>query len=194
MSIPTSLEILQLLKQAKPRPTREAPRDCRGIYGLFDHKGQFRYIGSTSAKNETFYKRIHHRHRTGSESTSHYFSRMYNTGRMWRLRNDLATKVDGDISKSLRNEFIARHCSCVWIALPDDANIAALETEVIRLAPEEMIAWNRRSMEAYEEPIQLVDELIENLGLGPYERAAIFRQQNRFYEKDFLAEMPHQVP
>jgi hypothetical protein len=55
MNIPTPSEILHLLKQAKPRPTREAPRDCRGIYGLFDHEGHFRYIGSISAKNETFY-------------------------------------------------------------------------------------------------------------------------------------------
>ena len=111
MTIPTPAEILTLLTQAKPRPTSEAPRDARGIYGLFDHTGTFRYIGSTSSVAETFYKRIHQRHRTGSESTSHYFSRMYNTGRMWRLRNDPATKSDGDIAKRLRNDFITRHCA-----------------------------------------------------------------------------------
>lgn len=48
-------------------------------YGLVDHEGKLRYIGSTSSWNETLYKRIHQCHRTGSETSSHYFSRMYNT-------------------------------------------------------------------------------------------------------------------
>jgi len=179
MTIPTAINILLKLQRAEPRPTSEAPRNCRGIYGLFDHMGVFRYIGSTSAENETFYKRIHQRHRTGSETSSHYFSRMYNTGRMWRLRNDPATKADGDIAKSLRNAFIARHCRAVWVPLPDHADIARLEAEVIALAPAEMIAWNRRGMEAYDEPTSLVDALIESLALSPFERAALGRQQGR---------------
>lgn len=179
MTIPTADQILQLLQQAKPRPTSEAPRDCRGIYGLFDHQGAFRYIGSTSAENETFYKRIHQRHRTGSETSSHYFSRMYNTGRMWRRRNDPTTKADGDIAKSLRNAFIARHCGAAWVPLPDHADISGLEAAVIAMAPSDMIAWNRRGMEAYEEPAQLVDMLIESLGLSPFERAALGRQRDR---------------
>ncbi|MDF9301043.1 hypothetical protein P5P81_00140 [Tritonibacter mobilis] len=62
MSIPSATEILDLLMKAKPRPTSEASRDARGIYGLFT----FRYIGSTSSAAETFYKRIHQRHCTGS--------------------------------------------------------------------------------------------------------------------------------
>lgn len=99
--------ILQQLLDTTPQATSMAPKDCRGIYGLVDHLGDLRYIGSTSSAAETFYKRIHQRHRTGSETTSHYFSRMYNTGRMWRLRNDPATKADGDIAKKLRNAFIA---------------------------------------------------------------------------------------
>jgi DNA polymerase III epsilon subunit-like protein len=179
MTIPTAAEILHQLQRAEPRPTSEAPRDCRGIYGLIDHLGDFRYIGSTSAENETFYKRIHQRHRTGSETSSHYFSRMYNTGRMWRLRNDLATKVDGDIAKSLRNAFIALHCRAVWVPLSDHADIAGLEAEVISLAPPEMIAWNRRGMEAYDEPASLVDALINSLSLSPFERAALGRQLDR---------------
>ena len=181
MNIPTAAEVLEALKAALPRPTSEAPRDCRGIYGLFDHSGNFRYIGSTSAEDETFYKRIHQRHRTGSETSSHYFSRMYNTGRMWRLRNDPVTKADGDIAKRLRNVFIERHCRAVWVPLPDYAPIADLEAEVIARAPAEMIAWNRRGMEAYEEPTTLVDTLIESLALSPYERAAIGRQRERFF-------------
>lgn len=163
MTIPTATEILDQLKRAKPRPTSEAPRDVRGIYGLFDHTGTFRYIGSTSSVAETFYKRIHQRHRTGSESTSHYFSRMYNTGRMWRLRNDPATKSDGDIAKGQRNAFIARHCGCTWVVLPDDADISGLEAEVIALAPSDMVAWNCRGMDVYHEPVEKVNALIDAL-------------------------------
>ena len=180
MSIPTATEILALLRTATPQPTSEAPRDARGIYGLFDHTGTFRYIGSTSSRAETFYKRIHQRHRTGSENTSHYFSFMYNTGRLWRRRNDPATKSDGDIAKKLRNAFIAQHCGAVWVPLPDHADISGLEAQVIALAPTEMIAWNRRGMEPYEEPSTLVDALIEELRLSPVERAALGRQLERF--------------
>lgn len=179
--IPTATEILDLLKQVSPSRTAEAPRDARGIYGLFDHTGTFRYIGSTSSSTETFYKRIHQRHRTGSENASHYFSRMYNTGRMWRKRNDPATKTDGDIAKALRNEFVARHCGCVWVPLPDHADIASLEAQVITLAPPEMVAWNRRGMEVYDEPVDLVDALIAELRLSPVERAALSRQRNRHH-------------
>lgn len=180
MTIFTSNQILKQLRQAKPRPTSEAPKDARGIYGLFDHHGAFRYIGSTSSARQTFFKRIHHRHRTGSETMSHYFSKMYNTGRMWRQRNDPATKADGDVAKQLRNAFIAKHCSAVWVPLPHNAPIATLEAEVIAMAPAEMVAWNHPGMDAYEEPTALVDALIESLSLNSHERAALCRQRNRF--------------
>jgi inhibitor of KinA sporulation pathway (predicted exonuclease) len=157
-----------------------APRDCRGIYGLVDHFGKLRYIGSTSSAAETFYKRIHQRHRTGSETTSHYFSRMYNTGRMWRERSDPATKVDGDIAKKLRNAFIADYCRAVWVPLPDDLDISGLEAQVVDLAPLDVIAWNRRGMEAYDEPRDLVDLVIDRLKFGAAERASIDRQYARF--------------
>src|SRR5680860_279629 len=87
----TAQDILEQILEARPQATAMAPKDCRGVYGLVDHHGDLRYIGSTKSAAETFYKRIHQRHRTGSETSSHYFSRMYNTGRMWRLRNDPAT-------------------------------------------------------------------------------------------------------
>lgn len=169
---------------AKPKPTSEAPRDARGIYGLYDHTGTFRYIGSTSSKAETFYKRIHQRHRTGSENTSHYFSFMYNSGRLWRRRNDPATKSDGDIAKKLRNAFIARNCGAVWVPLPDHADISGLEKQVIDMAPAEMTAWNGRGMAPYEEPTALVDALIEEQKLSPVERAALVRQLGRFHQKN----------
>jgi DNA polymerase III epsilon subunit-like protein len=179
MTIPTAQDVLDLLKQASPRPTAEAPRDARGIYGLYDHTGTFRYIGSTSSKGETFYKRIHQRHRTGSETHSHYFARMYNTGRMWVDRTDPEMEVEMKIARRLRQAFIARYCGCTWVSLPENADIARLEAEVIKLAPPEMIAWNGRSMEAYDEPVALVDALIKDLQISPVERAALGRQRDR---------------
>ncbi|ETX27460.1 exonuclease domain-containing protein [Roseivivax isoporae] len=177
---PTPEDILQQLLAATPAFTRDAPRDQRGIYALIDHLGRIRYIGSTSSRSQTLYERIHQRHRTGSEDSSHYYSRMYNTGRMWRQRNHPATKADGDIAKKLRNEFIAEHCRAVWVALPDEVNIAALEHAALRIAPTEMIAWNYRGTEAYEEPVDLVDQTITRLGLNASERAALDRQRQRF--------------
>lgn len=176
----TASEILVELLSMRPRRTSETPDDSRGIYGLVDHFGKLRYIGSTSSEDETFRKRIHHRHRSGSETHSHYFSRMYNTGRMYRLRNDATTDLDGKIAKKLRNAFIAEHCGAVWVPLPDTADIIGLERQVIALAPAEAIAWNNRGMETYPEPVDLVDALIERLRLPPVERAALVRQQARF--------------
>lgn len=63
-------DLLSALLEAAPRPTVEAPRDARGLYGLVDHHGDLRYIGSTSSTDQTFYQRIHQRHRTGSEGMS----------------------------------------------------------------------------------------------------------------------------
>ena len=171
--------LLEGLLAAAPRPTSDAPRDARGIYGLVDHLGALRYIGSTSSASQTLYERIHQRHRTGSEDSSHYFSRMYNTGRMWRVRNDVATKVDGDIAKALRNAFIADHCAAVWISLPDSLDIGQLEAAIIALAPAHAISWNRRGMEVYAEPEDLVEITLGRLNWGKEELAAVNRQNQR---------------
>ena len=187
MIIPTPSEILERLQQAKPQPTSAAPRDVRGIYGLFDHTGTFRYIGSTSSMDEAFYKRIHRRHRTGSETHSHYFAHMYNTGRMWVDRTNPDMVQEMKIVRRLRQAFIERHCGCTWVALPDHSDIAGLEAQVIALAPPNMVAWNRRGMAAYDEPVELVDALIEHMGLSAFERAALGRQRERFISKGYVA-------
>jgi hypothetical protein len=187
----TAQEILSELLAMQPQLTSKTPDDCRGIYGLVDHQGALRYIGSTSAESESFRKRIHHRHRTGSETHSHYFSRMYNTGRMFRLRNDAKTEADGRVAKKLRSAFIAEHCSAVWVALPDAVDIAGLEAQVIALAPREAVAWNGRSAVTYPEPIALVDALIERLALSPVKRAALARQKAQFEGRSDRA---HPVP
>jgi len=172
-------DLLSALLEAEPRPTVEAPRNARGLYALVDHLGDLRYIGSTSSTDQTFYERIHQRHRTGSEGISHYFSQMYNTGRMWRDRKDAASKVDGDIAKKLRNAFVIDHCRGVWFPLPDTADIARLEAEVLALAPDHAIAWNGRKMQAYDEPADLVDATLRRLRWGRQELAAIERQRQR---------------
>ena len=173
-------DLLSALIETATRPTAMAPRDARGLYGLVDHHGDLRYIGSTSSTDQTFYERIHQRHRTGSEGMSHYFSQMYNTGRMWRERKDATTKIDGDLAKKLRNEFVVDHCRAVWLALPDTADIARLEAEVLAIAPDHAIAWNRRKMQTYDEPADLVDATLRRLGWGAQELAAIERQRQRF--------------
>lgn len=175
-------DLLSRLLVATPERTAFAPKDRRGVYGLVDHHGALRYIGSTVSTSQTFYERIHQRHRTGSEDGSHYFSRMYNTGRMWRKRNDPATRADGDIAKALRNAFIAEHCRAIWVPLPDDTDIAGLERAVIERAPMEAVAWNRRASSVYPEPEDLVDEIILRLGFGARELAALGRQKQRHDE------------
>ena len=175
----SAADLLSALLDAAPRPTAEAPRDARGLYGLVDHHGALRYIGATSSTDQSFYERIHRRHRTGSEGMSHYFSEMYNTGRMWRDRGAVA-KADGEIAKALRNQFVIDHCRAVWMPLPDRADIVRLEAEVLALAPEDAIAWNRRRMRAYDEPVDLVDATLHGLGWGARERAALERQRLRF--------------
>lgn len=179
MTIPAD-DLLSALLEASPLPTVQAPRNARGLYGLVDHNGDLRYIGSTRSTDQSFYERIHQRHRTGSEGMSHYFSQMYNVGRMWRDRKDPMTKADGDLAKALRNEFVLDHCRAVWLPLPETVDIAQLEAEVIQRAPDHVKAWNRRGMKAYDEPVDKVDSTLCRLGWGAREFAAIERQRLRF--------------
>jgi DNA polymerase-3 subunit epsilon len=171
--------LLDELLHLPPRSTAEAPRNARGIYGLVDHLGQLRYIGSTSSADQSLHERIHQRHRTGSEGMSHYLSHMYNTGRMWRDRRDASARADGHIAKALRNAFISDHCGAVWIVLPDDIHIAAVEREILAMAPAHAIAWNGRAMSPHDEPVDLVDCTIARLGWGAVELAAVERQRAR---------------
>ncbi|WP_328585832.1 exonuclease domain-containing protein [Phaeovulum vinaykumarii] len=64
--------------------------------------------------------------------------------------------------------------------MPDTADIARLEAEVLSLAPDHAIAWNRRRMQAYDEPVDLVEATLRRLGWGAHEKAAIERQRLRF--------------
>ncbi|MES2916634.1 MAG: 3'-5' exonuclease [Pseudomonadota bacterium] len=191
----TAEDALAALLATFPLPTVQAPDNARGLYGLVDHRGDLRYIGSTRSSDQSFHERIHQRHRTGSEGMSHYFSHMYNVGRMWRDRKDPMTKADGGLAKALRNEFVVDHCRAVWLALPDTMDIAQLEAEVIDLAPDQLKAWNRRGMQAYDEPVDQVDATLRRLGWGTREFAAVERQRLRFLAaKAGIVAMPASGP
>lgn len=168
-----------MLLDAKPARTSDAPCDRRGLYGLIDHAGDLRYVGSTNSKSQTLYKRIHCRHRSGSEDRSHYFSRMYNTGRMWRDRHTQKGHPDAEVSKRLRNAFIVDHCRAVWVVLDDECDIFALEAAILKIAPSWAVAWNRLGASVYVEPTELVDWTIGRLGLTYAELAALERQRER---------------
>lgn len=175
--------ILNALLDMSPRRTADAPRDGRGVYGLYDHSGALRYIGSTSSTTQSLYERIHQRHRTGSEDLSHYFAHMYNTGRMWRDRSDASSAEDSTHAKALRNAFIAEHCKAVWVELPDHLNIAAVEREILGIAPTHAIAWNNKAMPVYDEPSDLVDITLVRLKWEGDRLAALGRQQKRHAER-----------
>lgn len=98
----TAIDILNHLLAMIPMRTADLPSDKISIYGLTDHTGAFCYIGSTSADAENFRKRIHLRHRTGSETYSHYFSKVYNCGRMFRNRLTQQGQRNAKIAKDLR--------------------------------------------------------------------------------------------
>jgi hypothetical protein len=173
--------ILEILQSMQPVRTADLPSDKIGIYGLIDHTGSLRYIGSTSAPNENFRKRVHQRHRTGSETYSHYFSKVYNCGRMWRDRLTQQGSANAKIAKDLRSAFIAKNCRAVFVPLTKSKReIEALEAATIRLAPREVVQWNSSTTLVYPEPSELVEEMMQTLGYGPAKRAAVERQSLLF--------------
>lgn len=175
------IEILNSLVSQTPVRTADLPDDQRGIYGLIDHTGQLRYIGCTTRETENFRKRIHQRHRTGSETHSHYLSKIYNTGRMYRDRLTQQGDPDAKIAKDLRSAFIAEYCRAVFVPLTfSERDIVELEAATIAAAPAECILWNRSTRLVYPEPTDLVDQLISKLGLTVANLDALARQRQRF--------------
>lgn len=174
-------DVLSALLAQTPVKTAFLPSDQRGIYGLLDHDHQLRYIGCTTREAESFRKRIHHRHRTGSETHSHYFSKIYNTGRMYRDRLTQRGDPDAKIAKDLRSAFIAEYCRAVYVPLEaSELEILALEAATIAVAPSENTLWNRATTMVYPEPTELVDALLAKLTLPRIEIDALERQRKRF--------------
>ena len=153
------------------------PADAVGLYVLADHEGRRSYIGCTKAANESFRRRIHARHRTGSETHSHMFSRTYNVGRMWRDRATQQNHPDGDLAKQLRNAFIAEHCRAACVPLdPEVYDILAMEAGVLAIAPPEVTLWNGGRFVELGEPAELVDAVMDTLGFDASQRSAVERQ------------------
>lgn len=176
----TPADILHSLTTQDAVRTADLPQDQRGIYGLIDHEGELRYIGSTSRAAENFHKRIHQRHRTGSETHSHYFSKVYCSGRMWRDPRDRANEADAKMAKSVRNEFIAAYCAAVYVPIPgNEACIQSLEAAVIRISPPRFRSWNGRTNLVYDEPTDLLDKLLDARGYSEAIREALARQAAR---------------
>jgi hypothetical protein len=133
---------------------------------------------------DSFRDRIYSRHVSGSEERSHKLACNYNIGRMWRDRKRADhVERDAKIAKDLRREFIRRYCFavCVPLNLAKHA-LEALEKEIFRIAPPEMTSWNRtrKRVNRLPEPRDLVDSLIQELGLSVADVAALERQASRF--------------
>jgi hypothetical protein len=177
----TAWECLNDLKDQKLKKIDDLP-DATGVYGLADHLGVIRYIGVTAA--DSFRDRIYSRHVNGSEERSHKLACNYNIGRMWRNRKSAEYVVrDAKIAKHLRREFIRRHCfaACVPLNQTKPA-LEVLEREIFRIAPPEMTSWNntRKRVNRLPEPRDLVDSLIQELGLDAADVAALERQASLF--------------
>ena len=152
-----------------------------GIYALFDHAGEMRYVGITAGDRNGFYGRINNRHVAGSESRSHKFSHAYNTGRMWRAKG--GTGADAKLAKALRTLFARRYClaSVVPVEIALHADLLTLEAVVQALAPAGQLLWlNKRGFEPYGEHVDLVESLVRAQGFTMDQRAALDRQSARF--------------
>ncbi len=183
-----SRSIFERLTRSEPINLADLPEEF-GIYALWDHERQIRYIGSTPKATEGFRTRIYSKHATGSEGRSHKFTQAYCTGRMWRyckkLDNPAAAREqsasDADAAKKLRNAFIRRHCGASYVTIPRSylpepyfANLTSLEFQLQAMAPSSMRAWEGIGFRPLPEPAPLVDRLLAEL---PHFAAGAERQQ-----------------
>ncbi|MFG1400239.1 MULTISPECIES: hypothetical protein [Roseixanthobacter] len=158
----------------------ELPR-THGIYALYDHAGDMRYIGITPVDPHGFHGRINNRHVTGSEGRSHKFSHAYNTGRMWRNKRD--NGADAKVAKDLRSHFARRYCRATIVPVERElhALLPTFEKAVQAKAPAGQLLWlNKRGFDPYDEPVALVDSLLSELAFTSEQHAALGRQQARW--------------
>lgn len=170
---------LEALLHGVALPLTDLPRR-RGVYALIDHTGETKYIGKADRTN--FADRINNRHTTGSEANSHKFSHTYNTGRMWRAKND--DSDDARKVKSFRTAFIRHYCRArVFEIDADPLVIEGVESQLRRIAPSDATEWNDKRVHTAIEPENLVNELLTLTKSGPSLLAAMERQQRRFLEQ-----------
>ena len=188
--------IFDQLTCSEPVALSELPDEV-GIYALWDHEGQIRYIGSTPKATEGFRTRIYNKHATGSEGRSHKFSQAYCTGRMWRFCKKLDSPAaaleqaagDASMAKKLRNAFIRKHCAASYVSLapggvpePYSVSLTALEYELQAMAPASMRAWEGIGFRPLPEPTALVGQLLNEL----LHLSGSCERQNAIYRKHVL--------
>ena len=179
MNMMDARRCLEILQSQSLNRLQYLPRDQRGIYALADHEGRLKYIGMTESASASFYKRINQRHTTGSENYSHKFSSYCNVGRVWCGRKTGTATEDESVARKVRQTMSRRHCRAAYVAIDDQwTGLAAIEAEIIRLAPPEMRTWNAMGSHfaISAEPNDLVDDAIRELGLRSAEIAALERQ------------------
>jgi hypothetical protein len=176
-------DVYQTLMSNKPVRLDALPRE-HGIYALHDHTGAIRYIGITKDDKFGFWGRINSRHVGGSEGRSHKFSHAYNTGRMWRDKDD--RRPDAMAAKALRRDFARRHCRATYVIVPSKLHdeLSKLEQAVQAMAPLGMLSWgNDRSFVSSSEPTALVDALPWEPCYSSETRAAVERQAALYQAK-----------
>ena len=185
--------IFSQLSDSTPEPLDVLDNDF-GMYALWDHIGQIRYIGCTPKATEGFRVRVTNKHVTGSEGRSHKFSQAYCAGRMWRyckkLHPEAALKhqldSDAKLAKKLRTAFIRTHCKVTFLRVPQSeapenyfGYLTQLESQVQQMAPASMRTWEGIRFQSVEEPRELVDRLL--LKMPELEEAA--ERQRLLYDK-----------
>ncbi|MBZ0072963.1 MAG: hypothetical protein K8I04_14700 [Gammaproteobacteria bacterium] len=191
-----SRHIFNQLTGSAPVALADLPEQF-GLYALWDHSGQIRYIGCTPKATEGFRTRIFSKHATGSEGRSHKFTQAYCVGRMWRYCKRLhpaaaacaQSAADAAASKKLRNAFIRKFCGATFVVVPPSNNtsnyffyLTALESQVQEMAPASMRAWEGIGFSTTGEPAELVEQLLTGF---PCDTAAIERQ-NAIFRKYVL--------
>jgi hypothetical protein len=181
--------VLETLTSSPPVRLHDLP-SLNGIYALRDHCGEIRYIGVTGKNDKGFRGRVNNRHVTGSEGRSHKFSHAYNTGRMWRSRDGhpLQILADAVAAKTLRTQFIRRHCRATYFVIEREGldpltffrRLQDLEALVQEAAPPPMRSWEGKDFSPVEEPKILVDAILKDLRWSPWDRMAVDRQAALF--------------
>ncbi|PKG97580.1 hypothetical protein [Paraglaciecola sp. MB-3u-78] len=187
-----SKDIFEKLTSSEPKLLTGLP-DSFGIYALWDHEKQIRYIGCTPKATEGFRIRAGNKHVTGSEGRSHKLSQAYCTGRMWRYckkldpesaSNDQSSE-DATLAKRLRTLFIRKYCGITFVEIPENGvpnyfnYLTSLESQVQNMAPASMRAWEGLGFKPCSEPSILVDQLIDE---NPDLQSAAERQQEIYNE------------